>query len=416
MPRSNFHLPLEQTAILILMVLIFGVLSGCSEKNEYVEPPAPEVTVSKPLVQNVTDYLEFTGTTRAVTEIDIRARVEGFLESVHFQDGDFIKKGALLFVIDPKPYKAAAENARGRLGRHQAQQERAEKEYQRNLTLFKQNAASEANVVKWKSEVEESKAAAVSAQAALDKALLDLGYCTIRSPIAGRISRKRVDVGNLVGAGEKTLLTTIRQLMPIYAYFSINERDLLRVMKMAREAGITADNPDKITLELALANETGFPHKGHMDFADSTVDPTTGTVELRGIFPNSGPPFFLMPGMFVRVRMPIAERENALLVTERALGLDQGGRYLLVVNNENKVEQRHVKIGALRDGMRVIEDGLKAEDSVVVKGIQRAIPGAKVTPKQAQAEKPAKEAEPAKESPESSGETSTSSEPAQKAG
>jgi RND family efflux transporter MFP subunit len=409
MPRSNFHLPLEQTAILILTVLIFGVISGCSEKNEYVEPPAPEVTVSKPLVQNVTDYLEFTGTTRAVTEVDIKARVEGFLESVHFEDGDFIKKGALLFVIDPKPYKAAVDNARGRLDRHQAQLKRADKEYQRNLTLYKQNAASEANVVKWKSEVEESKAAVVSAQAALDKALLDLGYCTIRSPITGRISRKQVDVGNLVGAGEQTLLTTVRQWTPMYAYFSINERDLLRVMKMARAEGITADNPDKITLELALANETGFPHKGHMDFADSTVDPATGTVELRGIFPNSGPPFFLVPGMFVRVRMPIAERENALLVTERALGLDQGGRYLLVVGSENKVEQRHVKIGALRDGMRVIEKGLKAEDSVVVKGIQRAIPGSKVTPQQEQVAKPDKNPEPAKESTESSAEPSKSS-------
>jgi len=219
-----------------------------------------------------------------------------------------------------------------------------------------------------------------------------------------------------VGAGEQTLLTTVRQWTPMYAYFSINERDLLRVMKMARAEGITADNPDKITLELALANETGFPHEGHMDFADSTLDSATGTVELRGIFPNSGPPFFLMPGMFVRVRMPIAERENALLVTERALGLDQGGRYLLVVGSENKVAQRHVKIGALRDGMRVIEKGLKPEDSVVVKGIQRAIPGSKVTPQQAQAEKPAKEPEPAKESTEPSGETSTSSEPAQKKG
>jgi len=416
MPRSNFHLPLGQTAILILTVLIFGVLSGCSEKNEYVEPPAPEVTVSKPLVKNVTEYLKFTGTAKAIEEIDIRARVEGFLENLHFEDGAYIKKGQLLFTIDPKPYKAAVENARGRLGRHQAQLERAEREYQRNLTLFKQNAASEANVVKWKSEMEESKAAVVSAQAALDKARLDLGYCTIRSPIAGRISRRKVDVGNLVGAGEFTLLTTIRQGSPIYAYFSINERDLLRVMKMARQEGIPADNPDKIVLELGLANETGFPHKGHLDYADSTVDPKTGTLELRGVFPNPGPPYIILPGLFVRLRLPVAERENALLVTERALGLDQGGRYLLVVNNENKVEQRHVKIGALRDGMRVIEDGLKPEDSVVVKGIQRAIPGAKVTPQRAQAAKPAKEAEPAKESTESSGETSTSSEPAQKEG
>jgi RND family efflux transporter MFP subunit len=400
---------LKRTTILFFIVLLTGVSNGCGEKNEYVAPPPPEVTVSKPLVQNVTEYLEFTGTTRAVKEIDIRARVEGFLENVHFEDGDFIKKGQLLFIIDPKPFKAAVENARGRLGRHQAQLERAEKEYQRNLTLFKQNAASEANVVKWKSEMEESNSAVVSAQAALDKARLDLGYCTIRSPIAGRISRKQVDVGNLVGASEHTLLTTIRKSTPIYAYFSINERELLRVMKMAREEGITADKPDKIPLELALANETGFPHNGHLDFADSTVDPGTGTVELRGIFPNPGPPFLLVPGLFVQVRMPIAERENALLVTERALGLDQGGRYLLVVKNENVVEQRHVKIGALRNGMRVIEDGLKPEDWVVVKGIQRAIPGAKVTPQQEQVAKPDKNPAPAKESTESSAEPSKSS-------
>jgi RND family efflux transporter MFP subunit len=408
MPHSNFPPLLKQAAILIFTVLISGVISGCSEKNEYVEPPAPEVTVSKPLVKNVTDYLEFTGIAKAIEEIDIRARVEGFLETVHFEDGEYVKKDQLLFTIDPKPYQAVVENAKGRLGRHQAQLERAEREYQRNLTLFKQNAASDANVVKWKSEMEESKAAVISAQAALDKARLDLSYCTIRSPIDGRISRRMVDVGNLVGAGEKTLLTTVRQGEPIYAYFSINERDLLRVMKMAREQGIPADNPDKILLELGLANETGFPHKGHLDYADSTVDPKTGTMELRGVFPNPGPPYFILPGLFVRLRLPVAERENALLVTERALGLDQGGRYLLVVNNENKVEQRHVKIGALRDGMRVIEEGLEPEDMVVVKGIQRAIPGAKVTPQQAQDEKPTKESEPAKESAEPSEESKSS--------
>ena len=409
MPPLRFCLQLKRATILLLTVLILGVFSGCGEKSEYVEPPAPEVTVSKPLVQNVTEYLSFTGTMKAIEEIDIRARAKGFLESVHFEDGDFVTKGQLLFNIDPKPYKAAVESARGRLGKHQAQLERAQKEYQRNLTLFKQNAASEANVVKWKSEVEESKASVVSALAALDKARLDLGYCTIHSPISGRISRKRVDVGNLVGASEHTLLTTIRQWAPIYVYFSINERDLLRTMKMARAQGITADKPDKIPLDLALANETGFPHEGHLDFVDATVDPGTGTMQLRGLFDNPGPPYYMMPGMFVRVRLPIAERENALLVTERALGLDQGGRFLLLVNNENKVEQRYVKIGALRDGMRVIEDGLKGEERVVVKGIQRAIPGAKVTPQQVQAAKPAKEAEPAKESDSPSAEPSKSS-------
>ena len=409
MSSPVFQTHLTRTTIFLLAVLLFVVIYGCSEKNEYVEPPAPEVTVSKPLVKNITEYLEFTGTTKAVEEIEIRARVQGFLESVHFEDGDFVAKDQLLFVIDPKPFEAAVENARGRLGKHQAQLERAQKEYQRNLSLFKQNAASEANVVKWKSEMEESQAAVVSAQAALDKAKLDLGYCTIRSPIDGRISRKQVDVGNLVGAGEFTLLTTVRTQDPIYAYFSINERDLLRVMKMARDEGIPANKPDKIALQLALANESGFPHKGHLDYADSTVDPNTGTLELRGVFPNPGPPFIIVPGLFVRLRLPVAQRENALLVTERALGLDQGGRYLLVVGNENKVEQRYVEIGALLDGMRVIEDGLKPEDRVVVKGIQRAIPGAKVKPLQAQAEKPATETEPAEDSAEPLDEASKSS-------
>ena len=406
MRSSNFRIQLKRATTFLLAVLLFGVFYGCSEKNEYVEPPAPEVTVSKPLVRNVTDYLEFTGTTRAIEEIEIRARVEGFLEGAHFEEGDFVTKGQLLFTIDPAPFKAAVKQAEGRLAKHRAQLERAEKEYQRNLNLFKQNAASEANVVKWKSDMEESRGTVISSEAALDNARLDLSYCTIRSPIDGRISRKQVDVGNLVGAGEFTLLTTVRQGAPIYAYFSINERDLLRVMKMAREEGITADHPDKIVLELGLANETGFPHKGHLDYADSTVDPKTGTLELRGVFPNPGPPYVVVPGMFVRLRLPIAERENALLVSERALSLDQGGRYLLVVGNENKVEQRYVEIGALQDGMRVIEDGLKPEDRVVVKGIQRAIPGSKVTPQQAQAKKPA----------ESSGETSTSSEPKKREG
>jgi RND family efflux transporter MFP subunit len=402
-------LQLNNAIFLALAILMALALSACSEKNEYVEPPAPEVTVSKPLVKDVTEYLEFTGTTRPIEEIEIRARVEGFLESVHFEDGDYVKEGQLLFIIDPRPFKAAVENARGRLAKHKAQLERATKEYERNLLLFKQNAASEANVVKWKGEMDESKGTVLSSQGALDKALLDLSYCTIRAPIDGRVSRKKVDIGNLVGAGEFTLLTTIRKQDPIYAYFSINERDLLAVMKRAREEGVTAENPDKIPLELGLANETGFPHKGHLDFVDSTLDPGTGTMLLRGLFPNPGPPHFLYPGLFVRVRLPINERKNALLISERALGLDQGGRYLLVVDSENKVEQRYVEIGALRDGMRVINDGLMPEDRVVVKGIQRAIPGGKVTPLQAEAATPANEAQPAKQSEESSTDESKTS-------
>jgi RND family efflux transporter MFP subunit len=199
MQLSRFCLRSKQTIIFLIAVLLSAVTDGCSEKNEYVEPPAPEVTVSKPLVQNVTDYLEFTGTTKEKEEIEIRARVKGFLEGVHFEDGDFVTKDQLLFTIDNRPFKAAVEQAKGRLAKHKAQLERAEKEYERNLSLFKQNAASEANVVKWKSDMEESRGTVISSQAALDNAQLNLSYCTIRSPISGRISRKQVDVGNLVG-------------------------------------------------------------------------------------------------------------------------------------------------------------------------------------------------------------------------
>jgi multidrug efflux pump subunit AcrA (membrane-fusion protein) len=244
MQLPRFCLRSKQTIIFLIAVLLSAVNNGCSEKNEYVEPPAPEVTVSKPLVQNVTDYLEFTGTTKSIEEIEIRARVEGFLEGVHFEDGDFVTKDQLLFTIDNRPFKAAVEQAKGRLAKHKAQLERAEKEYERNLSLFKQNAASEANVVKWKSDMEESRGTVISSQAALDNAQLNLSYCTIRSPISGRISRKQVDVGNLVGASEHTLLTTIRQQTPIYVYFSMNERDLLRIMEKSRAEGITADKPE----------------------------------------------------------------------------------------------------------------------------------------------------------------------------
>jgi RND family efflux transporter MFP subunit len=197
----------------------------------------------------------------------------------------------------------------------------------------------------------------------------------------------------------------------MFAYFSINERDLLRAMEMAREENVTADKPDKIPLELGLANETGYPHKAHLNFVDSTVDPDTGTSQLRGVFPNPGPPFVLVPGLFVRIRMPIAERDSALLVTERALSLDQGGRFVLAVNADNVVEQRHVKIGALVDGMRVIEKGLEGDESVVVNGLQRAIPGSKVTPQQAEETKSASKPESPPEQGSSTAGASTDSKP-----
>jgi RND family efflux transporter MFP subunit len=243
-------------------------------------------------------------------------------------------------------------------------------------------------VVKWRGERDVAQAAIERAKASVERAKLNLGYTQVTAPISGRVSRNFVDVGNLVGEGEPTLLTTITRYDPMYVYFNLNEYDLLRVQSMYRkrikEKDIDpAEEPDseaEILLFLGLANEQGYPHEGILDFAESGVDPATGTIQLRGVFPNPGPPNLLIPGLFTRLRMPIDKRENALLVTERAIGADQGGNYLLTVNSDNVVEKMPIRMGQLVDGLRVIEEGLQPGERVIVKGLQRARPGGKVDP------------------------------------
>jgi len=364
------------------------LFTGCEQKNTYVAPPPPKVTVAQPLQQEVIDYLEFTGTTRAFEEVEIRARVAGFLQSMHFTPGTMVEKGDLLFVIDPRQYRASLNAAEAELDSANAQLERADAEFARAEKLFKQQAGSEKNVVQWRGERDMARAAVAMAKAKVERARLDLGYTKVTAPIAGRVGRNLVDVGNLVGEREPTLLTTITSYDPMYVYFSLNERDLLKVVAMYRESikqkgfdpDTDADIKAEIPLFLGLANEEGYPHEGMLDFAESGVDPGTGTLQLRGVFPNPGKAPLLYPGLFTRIRMPIAERENALLVTERAIGADQGGRYLLAVNSENVVEKRLIRMGQLVDGLRVIEEGIRLGDWVVVNGLQRARPGAKVDP------------------------------------
>jgi RND family efflux transporter MFP subunit len=376
------------------LVLVFAILAaawlvaGCEQKNTYVEPPPPKVTTAQPLHQEVIDYLEFTGTTRAFEEVEVRARVAGFLQSMHFTPGTLVEKGDRLFVIDPREYRAALNAAQAELDSAMAQLRRAETEFARAERLFKQRAGAEKNVVQWRGERDIAKAAVAMAKARLERARLDLGYTKVTAPIAGRVSRNLVDVGNLVGEGEPTLLTRITRYDPMYVYFNLNERDLLKVLSVYRqrvqEKGLDTDtDPDSkvdIPLFLGLANEEGYPHKGEYEFGESSVDPGTGTLQLRGVFPNPGKPPVLLPGLFTRLRMPIDKREDALLVTERAIGADQGGRYLLAVNSENVVEKRLIRMGQLVDGLRVIEEGLQPGDWVIVNGIQRARPGAKVDP------------------------------------
>ncbi len=368
------------------LFLAIGLLAGCEQTNVYAPPPPPKVTVATPLQQSVTEYLEFTGTTRAVAAVEVRARVAGFLKSMHFTPGTQVEMGALLFTIDPREFEAELNAAEAEREAAQAQLKRAETEYARAQRLFKQKAGSEADVVRWLGERDVAKADVLRAQAKIDRARLNVSFTQVTAPISGRVGRNLVDPGNLVGEGEPTLLTTVTDSAPMHVYFSLNERDLLRAYEMYRarvkEKGYNPDQePDSradISLFLGVANEEGYPHEGEMDFADSELDTGTGTLQLRGIFPNSENPPVLLPGLFARVRMPIQELPDALLVTERAIGSDQTGRYLLVVNSENLVERRLIRQGQQQDGMRVIEEGLLPGERVIVAGIQRARPGATV--------------------------------------
>jgi RND family efflux transporter MFP subunit len=346
------------------------------------------VTVAQPLQQEVIDYLEFTGNTRAFEEVEIRARVAGFLESMQFTPGTLVGKGDLLFVIDPREYQAEYNAAVAEVNAAKAQHHRSKIEYERAKRVFDQGAGRETDVVKWRGERDVALAAIERAKAKVERAKLDLSYTQVTAPITGRVSRNVVDIGNLVGGKEPTLLTTVIRYDPMYAYFNLNERDLLKVMAMYRqEAKKKGLDPHKdsaaraaLTVSLGLANEENYPHQGIVDFAESGVDPATGTLQLRGVFPNPGPSPVLIPGFFASLRMAIGKRDNALLVTERAIGSDQSGRFLLVVNSENMVEKKPIRMGRLVDGLRVIEEGLQPDGRVVVNGLQRARPGAKVDP------------------------------------
>jgi RND family efflux transporter MFP subunit len=368
--------------------LALVALAGCEETNTYVEPPPPKVSVAQPLVEDIIDYLEMTGSTVPSARVDVRARVSGELESMHFSPGTDVEAGDLLFVIDPREYEAQREAARAELAAAQAEVRRAEIEYRRAKNLYKKKAGSEADVVRWQGELDVARAAVERAQATLDQAQLDLDYTQVVAPISGRVGRNRVDVGNLVGRNEPTILTEITRFNPMYAYFNLNERDFLRLhsayRKRVEEKGLDPRvDPDReadIKVFLGLANQEGYPHEGVADFAESGLDTNTGTLEMRGVFENPGPVNAISSGLFARIRMPVARREGAPLVSERAIGSDQSGRFVLVVTGENVIEKRNIVQGQLDDGMRFIEDGIEPGEWIVVSGLQRARPGAKVEP------------------------------------
>lgn len=379
------------TALAVLAGLTLAA-AGCDRgENKFAAPPPPTVTVAKPVTRTVTEYAVYTGNTQAEFSVDINARVEGQLRSVDFEVGRKVKKGQLLFVIEPEPYKAKVDIALANLAVAKAKLQLAQATLVRKENAFKDRAVSEVDVIQAQAQEAEAQAEVQAAKASLERKRIDYGYTHIHAPISGRVSRNLVDVGNLVGAGQTTKLTSIVMDDPIYAYFTVAEADIMNYRSNQRQKQIPFDPQGHPLAYLGASNENRFPHKGYLDWIDNTVDPGTGTIQVRGVFPN--PDGVLLPGLFVRVQVPVGIFKDAILTEDRALGRDQRGPYLLVVDQDNVVQYRPVETGPVQaDGKLVILKGLKADDRVVINGLQRVRPGSKCTPitpeqaKQAQAE------------------------------
>jgi len=363
-----------------VMLLLAGLLllAGCGERPAFTPPPPPKVTVGRPVRQPVTEYLEFTGNAQAMNTVQLRARVAGYLKQVYFKDGDLVKKGQLLFLIEPDAYQARLAEAEAEILRQKAALEHARTEVKRFQRLVDQKAGAQADLDNWRFQLASAQAALKAAQAKRDMAKLDLEYTRITAPFDGRIDRRLKDPGNLVGAGDNTLLAEIMQIDPIYFYFTINEADLLRLMAESKRSPLETGKV-KVPLFLGLANEKGFPHQGHLDYAGTGVNPTTGTLQLRGIFPN--PDGKIVPGMFGRIRGSVAGKTTEqLLVPKTALGYDQLGYYVLVVGENNIVQRRAVKPGTEVGDRQVIESGLHGDELIITDGLIKAFPGRPVTP------------------------------------
>lgn len=408
----------------LMATFLLAAMSGCGDSgsNQFVPPPPPEVIIETPLEEDVVETKEYTGTTRAFQEVEIHARVEGFLDSVEFEDGQDVKAGKVLATIDPRPFKAAVEQAEAAVALAKAREQSAQaglsqatarlanmqSELQRVLAAVQRSpgsiseseielrrtqvATETAAVEASQAQIASAAAEVAAAQAEVTKATLDLDYTEVRSPIDGRIKQRSFDVGDLVGRGNNTLITTVTQANPIYAEFSLSEDDFLR---FNRER--IADDPEGVKntdnknrkLLLALSDETEFLHPGYCDYTDTSIDQSTGTYLVRGRFDN--PQKLIPPGGFVRIQVPLEEKAS-LLVSQSAVGLDQGGSYLLVVNDEDVVEMRRITTGGVHEGKQIIAGGeLKPTDRVIAGGVQFVRPGIKVTPTEAKAEKSADE-------------------------
>lgn len=360
--------------------LLAGVAVGACGPAEQTAspPPPPEVTVATPVTRDVTNYAEFTGRTEAFEAVEIRARVSGELREMHFTPSSPVNEGDLLFVIEPEPYEAARDIAVATIAQWEAERDRAESDLSRLEQALQTEAVSEQEVDKARADVKTAEANLAAAHAGLVNADLNLSYTQVRSPISGLVSRNFVDLGNLVGSGENTLLTTVNRVDPIFAYFSVSESIMLEALdNLGTTLGV--GRTEAAPVFLGLDNEAGWPHEGTIDYFDNTVDASTGTIQVRGTFEN--PTRKLFPGLFARLRVPVEDISNAVLVEETAIGTDLGGKFVLVVGSDDVVELRHIELGPLQDdGMRVVLANLEPTERYIINGLQRARPGLPVTP------------------------------------
>jgi RND family efflux transporter MFP subunit len=360
-----------------LVALTATALAGC-EQNAYVPPPPPKVEVANPVQRPITRYLEATGNTAAIKQVDLVARVQGFLASIDYKDGSPVKEGTTLFTIEPETYKLKLQQSQSAEAGAQATVKQADADFNRQKDLVAKQAVSQSTLDTSTSTRDNAQALLQQAQANTRIAEVNYGYTKVTAPFDGIVTAHMVSVGELVGVTSPTQLATIVALDPIYVNFNVNEQDVLRVRAEARRRGMSPSDLASLPLQIGLQTEEGYPHQGNLDYAAPTVNQATGTLAVRGVIPN--PDRVLLPGYFVRVRVPVEQQQNALLVPDTSLGTDQGGRYVLVVTGDNTIEQRKVKTGPLEGTLRVIEDGLKADDRVVIAGLLRAIPGQKVDP------------------------------------
>ena len=355
----------------------FG-LAACGTGTGPGQMPPPEVSVAKPLVREITDWDEYTGRLAAVDEVEVRSRVSGYLQAGHFREGAIVKKGALLFVIDPRPYEAVLERARAELSGAQIRLDLADNDLERGERLYAARAISEEELDGRSKERQEADAALTAARAAVRSAQLDVEFTRIQAPIGGRIGRELVSEGNLVSGGspQSTLLTTIVSLDPIHVYFTADERAFLRYQRLSvegtRPSSRNAPNP----VQMQLADEEGFPHHGHMDFVDNQVDRATGTMQGRAVFEN--PENFLTPGLFARIRLLGRGPYQALLIPDAAIAADQAQRYVFVVDADGLPQRRPVELDRAVGELRVIAKGLGPDDQVIVSGLQRVRVGSPV--------------------------------------